>query len=71
MKKIYRDLDHKMIAGICAGIGETLDFDPTIVRLIFVFCAAATAFFPLIAAYAVGWFIIPPKSNTESSGSSA
>jgi phage shock protein C len=71
MRKIYRDLDHKMIAGICAGIGEVLDFDPTIVRLIFVFCAAATAFFPLIAAYAVGWFIIPPKSDiTNKVGSS-
>lgn len=71
MKKIYRDLDHKMIAGICSGIGEMQDFDPTIVRLIFVFCAAATAFFPLIAAYAVGWFIIPPKSDIKSNGGSA
>jgi phage shock protein C len=63
MKRIYRDTDHKMIAGICAGIGEILNFDPTLVRLALVFGAVFTGFAPGIIAYAVGWFIIPRKED--------
>jgi phage shock protein C len=63
MKRIYRDTDHKMIAGICAGIGEMLDFDPTLVRLALVFGTVFTGFLPGVFAYVVGWFIIPLKAD--------
>jgi phage shock protein C len=63
VKRIYRDTDHKMIAGICAGVGEILNFDPTLVRLALVFCTVFTGFAPGIIAYAVGWFIIPLKED--------
>jgi len=63
MKRIYRDLDNKMIAGICSGISEILNVDPTIVRLVFVFVTVATGFLPCIAVYLVGWLIIPEKSE--------
>ncbi len=62
MKRIYRDLDHKMIAGICAGVGELTDIDPTLVRLAAVFATILTGFVPGIVVYAVGWFIVPEKS---------
>ena len=35
-KKLTRSQDEHMIAGVCGGIGEYLDLDPTIVRLLFV-----------------------------------
>jgi phage shock protein C len=63
MKRIYRDTDHKMIAGICAGIGEMTNVDPTLVRLALVFGTAITGFAPGIIAYVVGWFIIPLKED--------
>jgi phage shock protein C len=63
MKRIYRDTDHKMIAGICAGIGEMLNFDPTLVRLALVFGTVFTGFAPGIIAYIIGWFIIPVKED--------
>jgi phage shock protein C len=63
MKRIYRDTDKKMIAGICAGIGEMLNFDPTLVRLALVFGTVFTGFVPGIVAYIVGWFIIPVKAD--------
>lgn len=63
MKRIYRDTDKKMIAGICAGIGEMLNFDPTLVRLALVFGTVFTGFAPGIVAYVIGWFIIPLKSD--------
>lgn len=32
-KKLYRSDCNKMICGVCGGIGEFFDIDPTIVRL--------------------------------------
>jgi phage shock protein C len=63
MKRIYRDTDHKMIAGICAGIGEMLNIDPTLVRLALVFGTVFTGFAPGIVAYVIGWLIIPVKAD--------
>lgn len=68
MKRIYRcDKDAKL-AGICSGIGEMVDIDPVIVRIAVVFLCAITGFFPLIIAYAVGWYLIPTRSELESKG---
>jgi Putative stress-responsive transcriptional regulator len=39
MKRLYRSREDRMIAGICGGLGEILNFDPTVIRLIFVFSA--------------------------------
>ncbi|MBR5111234.1 MAG: PspC domain-containing protein [Clostridia bacterium] len=36
MKKLYRSSTNKMAAGVCGGIGEYFDIDPTLVRLGFV-----------------------------------
>ena len=36
VKRIYRSRDNRMIAGVCAGLAEYVDIDPTIVRLLFV-----------------------------------
>jgi len=59
MKKLYRSQTNKKIAGICGGIGEMFEIDPTLIRLIFVFVGLATGILPIIIAYIVGWIIIP------------
>lgn len=59
--KLYRSLQHKMIAGICGGIGEIMDVDPTIIRLLLVFVTLVTGIFPLTFTYVVAWMIIPVK----------
>ena len=33
-KKLYRSKKNKMIAGVCGGIAEYFDIDPTLVRLL-------------------------------------
>jgi len=48
-----------MIAGICAGLGEYLDLDPTILRLVFVLLAFGGGSGVLI--YIIMWLIIPIK----------
>ena len=54
MKRLYLSKKEKMLAGICGGLGEMLDVDPTIIRLAFVFIGIATAIFPLLIVYIIG-----------------
>ena len=35
-KKLYKSNKNKVFTGTCGGIGEYLNIDPTIIRLIFV-----------------------------------
>jgi phage shock protein PspC (stress-responsive transcriptional regulator) len=35
-KTLYRSKSNRMIAGVCAGLGDYLNIDPTIIRLLFV-----------------------------------
>lgn len=65
MKKIYRSKTDKKIAGICGGLGEMLNIDPTLVRLAFVFLGVATGVFPLVITYIVGWIIISEGSPNQ------
>ncbi len=61
MKKIYLSDTDKKIFGVCGGIGETYDIDPTIVRLVLVFLTLITFVVPLIVTYIVAGFIMPRK----------
>ena len=63
MKKLYLSESNKKIWGVCGGIGETYDIDPTLIRLLMVFLCLATAILPLAIAYFVSGIIIPKKSD--------
>lgn len=62
-KKLYRSRKNRMIAGVCGGIADYLNTDPTIVRLVMVllafFGATAGIWIYLIAA------IIVPNEDFE------
>ena len=64
-KKLYRSSKNKIIAGICGGIGEYFDVDPTIVRLLWVLFALTVG--SGILAYLICWLIIPknPKHKWD------
>lgn len=66
MKRLYLSKDDKKLAGLCGGIGEMFDIDPTLVRLAAVFLCLLTGVFPLIGMYIVGWLIVPEKANDYS-----
>ncbi len=65
MKKVYRSRENRMVAGICGGIGESYDIDPTVVRLAVVFLGLATGFVPVIVAYIIGVFVLPLRPTPE------
>ena len=59
MKRVYRSQTDKKIFGICGGIGEAHNIDPTLLRLIVVFLALATGLLPMIVTYIVARFLMP------------
>lgn len=52
-----------MVAGVCGGLAEMFDIDPTLVRLGLVFLCLVTALVPITIAYIFGWIIIPTESE--------
>ena len=65
MRKIYRSQKDKMIAGICGGLGEMFEIDPTLIRLGLVFIGLVTGVLPFIIAYVIGWIIIPINPEND------
>ena len=63
-RRFFRSRDNKMIAGICGGIAETWDIDPTVVRLITVLVCFLTGILPGIVIYFIGWAIIPLRVSS-------
>ena len=58
IKRLYRSKENRKIAGVCGGIAEYFNIDPTIVRILWVLFALMGAG---VIAYIVGWIIIPEK----------
>jgi phage shock protein PspC (stress-responsive transcriptional regulator) len=59
-KQLFRSRNDRMLAGVCGGLGEYFDIDPTIIRLIFVFGAVVTGS-GLFWAYLVMMLVVPEE----------
>ncbi|PWJ95911.1 MULTISPECIES: PspC domain-containing protein [Oceanotoga] len=59
-KRLYKSISDRKISGICGGIAEYFNIDPTIIRLLFFALIFAGGFG--IIAYIVGMIIIPEKT---------
>jgi phage shock protein C len=63
-RQLTRSTSNRMIAGVCAGLGDYLGIDPTIVRLL-----AILAFFTGFGGIAIVYLImaiVVPEPTTES-----
>ena len=59
--KLYRSND-RVLGGVCAGLAEYFDFDPTLVRIAYAFLAVCTIF-PGIILYIIMWIVMPQKPS--------
>ncbi len=59
-KKLFRSANNRILAGVCGGVGEYLDIDPTVVRVVYVLLSLLTAFAGLLV-YIVLCLIIPAR----------
>lgn len=67
MTRLYRSQTNRKIAGVCGGIGELMDVDPTIVRLVVVVLALMTGVVPMLIGYLIAWWIVPEGQQPDKS----
>lgn len=61
-KRLYRSESNKIIGGVCGGIAEFFNIDPSIVRIIAVLLSIGSIGTGVLV-YIVAWILIPPESN--------
>ncbi|OFT84941.1 PspC domain-containing protein [Corynebacterium sp. HMSC29G08] len=59
-RRLTRSMTDKMIAGVCGGIANYFNVDPTLVRIVFVVLALGGVL-PGLLAYLIGWVVIPAE----------
>ena len=59
-KKLSRNTQNKMLAGVCSGVAEYVNIDPTVARVIWALVGLSGAG---LIAYLVCALIIPEKPN--------
>ncbi|MCJ7824847.1 MAG: PspC domain-containing protein [Anaerolineales bacterium] len=70
VRRLYRSRDERMVAGICGGLAEYTNIDPTIVRLLFVAVSLLGAAPGMLLAYLVMIFVVPEEPIIEVSSES-
>ena len=66
-QKLYRSRENRMLGGVCGGLGEYFDIDPTLVRVLFVFGAFIGIPGALLLIYLVMLILVPqsPEVATD------
>ena len=57
-KKLQRSAN-KMVAGVCGGIAEYFDVDPTLIRVVYVALTIFSAAFPGVLLYLIMALLMP------------
>lgn len=60
-KRIYKNREKKMLCGVCAGLAEYFDIDPTIVRVLW--AVVSLGYGIGLLAYIVCAIVFPDKSE--------
>lgn len=66
-KKLVRSAN-KILAGVCGGIAEYFDVDPTLIRVMYVVLSLFSAAFPGLLLYIILMLLIPeagPNDNIQ------
>ena len=64
-KKLYKSRYNKMIEGVCGGIANYFNTDPTLIRALFALITIFSVGVPGIVAYIVLAVIIPVDPNEQ------
>jgi phage shock protein C len=62
-KRLFRNIDDRMLGGVCSGLGAYFNIDATLVRIIFLlalFLAGGS-----LLVYVVLWIVIPPARTVS------
>ena len=62
MKRLYRSKKDRILGGVFVGLGEHLDVDPTVIRLIWAVVSVLSIGTGIII-YILAWIIIPEEDS--------
>jgi len=65
-KRLQRSRTEKMLAGVCGGLGEYFDIDPTIIRVLWVVVTLMGG--AGIVAYLILWVVVPLEAPGPPAG---
>jgi phage shock protein PspC (stress-responsive transcriptional regulator) len=57
--RLYRSRRHRVIAGVCGGLAERYDWDPSLVRLVFVLLMFVPIPTHIALLYIIMWIVVP------------
>ena len=60
-RRLYKSDTNRMLSGVCGGIGEYFNIDPTLIRLAWVVLSVPTALFGGLVAFIIAAIIIPSR----------
>ncbi|HKI52915.1 MAG TPA: PspC domain-containing protein [Anaerolineales bacterium] len=64
VKQLNRSTSNRMIAGVCAGLGDYFGIDPTIVRLL-TLLAFFTGFGGIALVYLIMAIVVPEQTDVQ------
>ena len=64
MKKLYRS-SNRILAGVCGGLAEYLDVDPTLIRVIYAALGLFTVGFPGVLLYIILMILMPNYNQID------
>lgn len=63
VRRLYRSIHERKLFGVCGGLAEYFDVDPTIVRILFI-AAALVSFGVVLIAYIIMAIVVPKQTPT-------
>ena len=60
-RKLYRSRNDRMLGGVCGGLADYANMDPTLVRLLVALVIVLTGILPGLIAYIVMAFVVPEQ----------
>lgn len=64
-KRLERETEKKVVAGVLAGLADYFNQDPVLFRLFAIIFLILTGVFPGLLFYIVAWIIMPSKRSTN------
>ncbi|HEX5878443.1 MAG TPA: PspC domain-containing protein [Actinomycetota bacterium] len=58
-RKLYRSKTNRQVAGVCGGLAEHFNLDPTLIRVLFVLLAVLGG--SGVILYVAMWIIVPKE----------
>lgn len=61
-RRMYRDMDDRILGGVCSGMGCFFGIEPLLFRIVFVITLFGGGLGAII--YAIMWIVVPPAETT-------